>query len=164
MKSERSDFGSAQRIAGKRYPSQHPLRQRLTFLWSIPRYSLIAYSRVFYQTLETPRNEAKCRKRTWTAVKLKLDQKTLQRQRDVKRQPKCARIGLKWICRSVNGQVRKYVRDLRATKSWPVPLLIGRESGVRFYSQSINHYKDERNSERNESYSDALCFPIEYHM
>lgn len=73
MKSERSDFGSAQRIVGKRYPSQHPLRQRLTFLWSIPRYSLIAYSRVFYQTLETPRNEAKCRKRTWTAVKLKLD-------------------------------------------------------------------------------------------
>ena len=48
------------------------------------------------------------------------------------------RIGLKSICRSVNGQVRKYVRGLRATKSRLVALLIGRESGVRFYSQSIS--------------------------
>jgi len=117
MESNWSDFGSPQRIVGERYPSQRPLRQRLTLPWSTARYSLISRSRVFCQTLETPRNEGECRKRTWTAVKVNLDQKTSQRQRDVKRQLKCARIGLKSICRSVNGQVRKYVRDLRATKS-----------------------------------------------
>ena len=117
MESNWSEFGSPQRIVGKRHPSQRPLRQRLTLPWSTARYSLIARSRVFYQTLETRRNEGECRKRTWTAAKVKLDQKTSQRQCEVKTQLKCARIGLKSSCRSVNSQVRKYVRDFRATKS-----------------------------------------------
>ena len=46
------------------------LHQRLTFPWSIARYSLFARSRVFYETLKTPMNETELSQR-------KLQQETM---------------------------------------------------------------------------------------
>lgn len=42
-----------------------PLRKRLTFPWSIARYTLIARSRVCFQTLETPRKKEGASEKMW---------------------------------------------------------------------------------------------------
>ena len=47
------------------HPCQRPLRQRLTFPWSIARYTLIARSRVCFQTLETPRKKEGASEKMW---------------------------------------------------------------------------------------------------
>ena len=62
IKRDWSDFGSVKGIMGKvkrknAHPCQRPLHQRLTFPWSIARYTLIARSHVCFQTLEKPRKK-----------------------------------------------------------------------------------------------------------
>ena len=47
------------------HPCQRPLRQRLTFPWSIAWYTLIARSRVCFQTLETPRKKEGASEKMW---------------------------------------------------------------------------------------------------
>ena len=47
------------------HPCQRPLRQRLTFPWSTTRYTLIARSRVCFQTLETPRKKEGASEKIW---------------------------------------------------------------------------------------------------
>ena len=53
-------------VKGKNaHPCQRPLRQRLTFPWSIARYTFIAHSRVCFQTLETPRKKEGASEKMW---------------------------------------------------------------------------------------------------
>ena len=65
-----SDFRSVQGTWESRKeknadPCQRPLRKRLTFPWSIARYTLIARSRVCFQTLETLRKKEGASEKMW---------------------------------------------------------------------------------------------------